>query len=107
MESNADRMRALMALPVADPERQKLPDAVPYSAKQLEARCRKFLSRSPEFWVNRAPQWWNVTEPDPVYPGWTKRTRQSTPRPFESGPNVLPGLEQFWRAAKREGYGIR
>jgi len=78
-------------------ERLKTREEVPLSDAQLTARCRKFLSLSPEFHTRRAPQWWNVTNPHPVYPRQSKGTPFRSPVPFESGDNVLPGMEAFAR----------
>jgi hypothetical protein len=86
---------ALMALPVVNLERQSLRDAVPYSAKKLETMTKSWLSASPEFTVKRKAGWWNVTPKDPVYPAWTAKKTQAPCLPFESGRNVLPGMEAF------------
>jgi len=76
---------------------RSLRDAVPYTQKKLDALTRKYCSASPEF----APR----TKSDACYAhqnlkqrfptGGPTRTRQSTPVPFESGPNTLPGMEAF------------
>jgi hypothetical protein len=86
---------ALMALPVVNPERQSLRDRVPYSAKKLETLTRSWLSASPEFTVKRKAQWWMDTPSKPIYPAWTAKKTQAPCLPFESGRNVLPGMEAF------------
>jgi hypothetical protein len=76
-------------------ERLKTRDEVPYSDKVLEQRTRKYLSRSSEFWTVRPPQWWNITNREPVYPRCSRGSARLAPKPFESGSNVLPGMEDF------------
>jgi hypothetical protein len=84
-----------VALDIDDAARPKLRDVVPYSAKKLESLTAKYLSRSPEFTAKRRPQWWNVTNREPKYPAWTNKKTQAPCLPFESGKNVLPGMEAF------------
>ncbi len=93
-----EHWKHLKALPVDNPERQKLKDRVPGSAKSLERRTRKFLSLSPEFQrVNPVPLDKIPLPQGPRYPAASHGTRQSQPLPFESGTNTLPGMERFAR----------
>lgn len=86
----------LMGLPI-DANRPKLSDRIPYSDKKLATLARKFTSISAEFAPNlRRVQDW-PTNKEPVYPAWCRGTTQSKPCPFESGSNMLPGLDPFAR----------
>lgn len=94
---NRECFTRLIALPVNDPLRPKLRDAVPYSAKVLDRMTRKYLSPGALRGKPQTVAWWNVTNPEPIYPAWTRSKVQAPCKPFESGSNVLPGLESFAR----------
>jgi hypothetical protein len=88
--------KALFASPV-DAPRDRLADLVPFNAKKLAMKARKFLTLSAVY-AEREAFINPLHEPlpkRPIYPSWTNGTRQSHCMPFESGPNVLPGLEEF------------
>ena len=91
----------LMRLPIDNPERDKLRDRVPFGPKRLDQMTRKYLSLSPEFHVRREPQWWMKTNPEPVYPACSRPPRPAPCKPFESGRNVLPGMEAFAKEVLR------
>lgn len=78
--------------------RKQTRDLVTCNDRMLAQRTRKFLSLSPEFHTQRAPQWWNSTNSAPEFPAWTGKAaqlRQLPCLPFESGSNTLPGMEHF------------
>ena len=93
-ETNSDHFKRLMALPLDNPERQNLRDAVPFAPKTLATRAKKFTTPA-AFWVVPKHRWWDETNPKPAYPAWVKGTRQSPCLPFESGLNTLPGMEAY------------
>lgn len=65
--SYATEWAHLMSLPVNDPSRQSLRDAVPFSDKVLESRTCSLLSRSPVFQSNARP--WEIV---PSYESWLR-----------------------------------
>jgi len=81
---------------------RQLRDLVPYSDKKLASMTEKFLSRSPEYRgprlksdANYAHQDLRQKLPNPV-------TRKMPTLPFESGPGVLPGMEEFMSLADQK-----
>ena len=80
--------RALLALPVFDPNRTKLRDAVRLSDKQLAQRCRKFMTRT---YFDKPPA---ISKPMPTYADWLDTACR--PRPLRAEhleyPSVPYGL---------------
>jgi hypothetical protein len=81
---------------------RQLRDLVPYSDKKLASMTEKFLSRSAEYRgprlksdANYAHQDLRQKLPNPV-------TRKMPTLPFESGPGVLPGMEEFMSLADQK-----
>lgn len=65
VRATRDHFKALMALPVDNPERPKLRDRVPLSTSKLAARALKLCTLKPaSFWGSTARK---LTEPEPPY----------------------------------------
>ena len=84
--------KALMSLPINNPERNKLRDAVKGDAKKLAARAHKYLTMSAEYKARETFQRKRY-EPEPPLAQRLARlapcTRQSPCKAFESGKNTL------------------
>lgn len=82
--------------PIHDPQRPKLRDRYRHlDASALERRTRKFRTLSPEFAPQPVPLEDQPLPAVPRFPAWCRGTQQSPCRPFESGPNTLPGMERW------------
>lgn len=68
-ESWVPYFQHLMGLPVNDPNRPKLRDAVPFRQKAIEQKCRKLLSLSPEFKPQKVSP---LSKPVPTYADWLR-----------------------------------
>jgi hypothetical protein len=100
-----ERLRAdfvrLMALPVNNPERQKLSDRVPTPVKKLDARARKFTTLQPEsMWGSTARK---LAEPEAPYAARLHAltahlfTRQSPCNLAIPGPTVADDMDAYIR----------
>lgn len=97
---------ALMASP-ADKPRNHLREVVRGDARSLYTRSRKWLTLHAEYAFRDAhPDFLNEKpNPKPVYSIFRDAYKGfKKPRPFESGANVLPGLEAW---CLRWGFGTR
>jgi hypothetical protein len=91
----------LMALPVNNPERQRLSDRVPTPVKKLEARARKFTTLAPDsMWGSTARK---IAEQEPPYAQRLRAltghlfTRQSPCNLVIPGPTVADDIDAYIR----------
>lgn len=92
---------ALLALDPAAP-RASLRDRVGLKPTTLASRAARFLSMYSDYSERNGfrQRYFRDKLPSNVTPAWAHGTRQLQCKPFESGWNVLPGMERWARGAR-------